>query len=153
MSEDRCFATVMLDEELWNSLAAVGWQHPAWVQGCTLEHGHDGDHRAPPYRAGRHAHWVQWDDRKKPRLATAVEAPPRRNARPPAQPRDQRPQAAAPTTQDPSSPSERPNPSPSQADALWAIAEALQRLADVIGAALNSTNDGGGRHRRDHSEN
>ena len=143
----------MLDEELWNSLAAVGGQHPAWVQGCTLEHGHDGDHRAPPYRAGRHAHWVQWDDRKKPRLATAVWAPPRRNARPPAQPRDQRRQAAAPTTQDPASPSERPNPSRSQADALWAIAEAIQRLADVIGAALNSTNDGGGRHRRDHSEN
>jgi hypothetical protein len=42
----------MLDEKLWNSLAAVGWQHPAWVQGCTLEHGHDGDHRAPPYHAG-----------------------------------------------------------------------------------------------------
>src|SRR5882757_1508418 len=47
---DRCYATVLLDEELWRWLAALDPAHDvAWVHGCELEHGHRGDHHALVY--------------------------------------------------------------------------------------------------------
>jgi hypothetical protein len=151
VSADRCFATVMLDEELWKSLVAIGGQHrAAWVHGCVLEHGHGGEHRALAYRAGVQVYWVQWGESRKPRLNTAVEsAPPGQNARPPVEPSDRPRQAPPPTIAPafPASPSEQLDSpkSMSQADALWAIAAALERLADVIAAAFNST-ENQGRH-------
>jgi hypothetical protein len=149
VSADRCFATVMLDEELWRSLVAVGGEHQvAWAHRCMLEHGHAGDHRALAYRAGGQVYWVQWDESRKPRLNTALEPPPPgREARPPIEPPDQ-PRHAAPLTiahTFPASASEQLDSpkSVSRAGALWAIAAALERLADVIAAAFNSTEDGG----------
>jgi hypothetical protein len=148
----------MLDEELWKSLAAIGGQHrAAWVHGCVLEHGHGGEHTALAYRSGVQVYWVQWGESRKPRLNTAVEAaPPGRNARPRVEPPRVEPpdrprQAPPPRTiahAVPTSPSEQLDSpkSESQADALWAIAAALERLADVIAAAFNSTE-----HRGRHS--
>ncbi|ORW05891.1 hypothetical protein [Mycobacterium kyorinense] len=126
---DRCFASVMLDDELWRSLAAVGADHQVpWVHGCTLEHGHDGDHRALAYRGGGQDYWVHWDERRKPRLDTVGDpAPPQ-------------PPPAMPTIAHVS-----PAPASEQPDALWAIAAALERLADVIAAAFDSP-DKPGRH-------
>ena len=93
---DRCYATVLLDEELWRSLAALDPAHEvAWVHGCELEHGHRGDHHALAYRAGLLSYRLQWDG--------------------------------------------------SQAEALWAIAAALESLADVIAGALNPV-EASGRH-------
>jgi hypothetical protein len=145
----------MLDEEQWRSLVAIAGEHQvAWVHGCMLEHGHGGDHRALAYRAGVQVYWVHWDEIRKPRLDAAVEsAPPGQNARPRIEPPDQPLQAAPPTIAHPfpASASEQPDSpkSVSRPDALWAIAAALERLADVIGAAFNSAEDrrrhGGGR--------
>lgn len=125
----------MLDEELWRSLAALGADHQvAWVHGCTLEHGHDGDHRALAYRGGGQDYWVRWDEKRRPRLDTAGDtAPP--------QPR----QATPPPITPASAPEPDPPHSASRADALWAIAAALERLADVIAAAFNAP-DRPGRH-------
>jgi hypothetical protein len=141
----------MLDEELWQSLAAIGADHQvAWVHGCILEHGHRGDHRALAYRAGAQHYWVQWGEARKPRLNRDVEAtPPGRQDRPPIEPPTQPLQAAPPTITHASPPSasaqaDSPN-SLSRADALWAIAAALERLADVIAAAFDST-ENRGRH-------
>lgn len=130
---DRCFASVMLDEDLWRSLAAIGADHQvAWVHGCALEHGHAGDHRALAYHGGGQDYWVLWDEKRKPRLETAGDAPP---------------PAPAPTITSAASASAQPNSSASvsQTDALWAIAAALERLADLIAAAFDPT-DKPGRH-------
>lgn len=149
MSDDRCFATVMLDEELWKSLASIGGQRrAAWVHGCMLEQGHGGDHRALAYRAGVQVYWVQWDERRKPRLSTAVgPTPPGLNARPPVEPPDQlrQPQPQATARVCPASEPRDSRKSVSDTDALWAIAAALERLADLIAAAFNSS-EGRGRH-------
>jgi hypothetical protein len=141
----------MLDEQLWNSLARTSGQQPTWVHGCTLEHGHAGEHRALAYRAGPHLHWVHWDDRRQPRLSVAVDTPPPRTVHPLIHPRDRRQTAAPPISRQPTSAHDRMIPPTSQADALWAIAAALERLADVI-AALNPTEQEG-RHRRRNATN
>ncbi|MCV7231547.1 hypothetical protein [Mycobacterium branderi] len=143
MTADRCFASVMLDEELWRSLAAIGADHQvAWVHGCALEHGHGGEHRALAYRDGGQDYWVQWDEKRKPRLDTAVDATP-----PAPQP------APPPTLTSPASASAQPDSptSVSQTDALWAIAAALERLADVIAAAFDPSDKPGRHSGRGHS--
>lgn len=128
----------MLDEELWRSLAAIGGDHQvAWVHGCALERGHGGDHRALAYRAGVQGYWVQWDESRKPRLDTVGDAP---------QPRQPQPRQPAPPTTGPALPASA-SQSASRGDALWAIAAALERLADVIAAAFDSNEDPG-RHGR-----
>lgn len=155
MSADGCFATVLIDDELWRSLVAFDGQHPAaWVHGCALEHDHGGDHRSPPYRAGGQVYWVQWDESRKPRLITAAEpTPPGRNAHTQVEPPDQarpspRPatahafRASVPEPEQPDGPK-----STSQTDALWAIA-AAERIADAIAGAFNS-GESRGRHRDD----
>ena len=152
MSADRCFATVMLDEDLWRSLVALGGEHQVpWVHGCMLEHGHGGDHRAPAYRAGALVYWLEWDERGKPRVNTAVEsAASGWLARPRVGPPDQPRPPAPPTVADDSAAASEQLDSPksvSTADALWAIAAALEHLADVIANAFNSTEEGG-RHRK-----
>ncbi|MCV7036186.1 hypothetical protein BMW24_007400 [Mycobacterium heckeshornense] len=149
MSADQCFAIVMLDEELWRSLVAIGADHHvAWVHGCMLEHGHRGDHQALVCRAGVRDYWVQWDASRKPRLTVAVDSPgPRPAGRPPIDaPRLPR-QEARPAVADASSTSASEQlhspESASRDHALWAIASALQRLADVIAAAFDPSEDRG----------
>jgi hypothetical protein len=148
---DRCFATVLLDEELWRSLAALDDAHDvAWVHGCVLEHGHPGDHQALAYRAGPNSYWLRWDEGHRPRISTddrpdphAREAVPR--GVPSGQP--QHAERSTPAKHSSTAATEPPTPknSASQADALWAIAAALERLADVIVGALNSA-EATGRH-------
>jgi hypothetical protein len=148
---DRCYATVLLDEELWRSLAALDPAHEvAWVHGCELEHGHRGDHHALAYRAGLLSYWLQWDERHIPRISTTDRPDPlAREVSPRGEPRGQPQHAERPTMAEHSStaaaePAVSKN-SGSQAEALWAIAAALERLADVIVGALNSA-EAPGRH-------
>ena len=84
MIGDRCYATTLVDEELWRSLAALEPAHEvAWVHGCVLEHGHRGDHRALAYRAGPLSYWLQWDEGRTPRISTTDRPDPvAREARP-----------------------------------------------------------------------
>jgi hypothetical protein len=141
---DRCFATVLLDEELWRSLAALDDAHEvAWVHGCVLEHGHPGDHQALAYRAGPNSYWLQWDEGHRPRISTADRPVPRV---PSGQP--QHAERSTPAKHSSTTAPEPPTPknSASQAEALWAIAAALEHLADVIVGALNSA-EATGRHR------
>ncbi len=42
-----CYGSVLLDNELWQSLTAMTGRNVPWVYGCVLAHGHDGDHGAP----------------------------------------------------------------------------------------------------------
>jgi hypothetical protein len=153
---DRCYATVLLDEELWRWLAALDPAHDvAWVHGCELEHDHRGDHHALAYRAGPLSYWLQWDERHIPRISTTDRPDPlAREASPRGEPWGQPQHAERPTPAEHSSttaaePAGSKN-SGSQAEALWAIAATLERLADVIVGALNPT-EASGRHgaRRD----
>jgi hypothetical protein len=139
---DRCYATVLLDEELRQSLAGLDPAHEvAWVHGCGLEHGHRGDHHALAYRAGPLSYWLQWDERSRPRISTTDRPDSRaREASPRGEPSGQ-PQHAErpnPATHSSTAAAEPPGSrkSGSQAEALWAIAVALERLADVIVGAL-----------------
>jgi hypothetical protein len=148
---DRCYATVLLDEELWRSLAARDLAHEvAWVHGCALEHGHRGDHRALAYRAGPLSYWLQWDERRRPRISTTGGPDPHaRKASPRSEPSGQPQDADRPTLAKHTSTGAAKPPGPtnsgSQAEALWAIAAALERLADVIVGALNPA-EASGRH-------
>jgi hypothetical protein len=148
---DRCYATALVDEELWRSLAALEPAHEvAWVHGCVLEHGHRGDHRALAYRAGPLSYWLQWDEGRMPRISTTDRPDPvAREARPRGKPSGQPQHLERPTMAEHSStaaaePAGSTN-SGSQAEALWAIAAALERLADVIVGALNPA-EAPGRH-------
>jgi hypothetical protein len=148
MIGDRCYATVLLDEELWRSLTALEpSREVAWVHGCELDHGHDGDHHALAYRDGPLGYWLRWDERHVPHISNTDRPDPlTRDAAPRGEPRGQPPHAkptmAAHSSTAESAVSEN---SGSQADALWAIAAALERLADVILGAPNPE-DTPGRH-------
>ena len=148
---DRCYATVLIDEELWRSLATLDLaQEVAWVHGCVLEHGHRGDHHALAHHAGPLSYWLQWDETRRPRISTtdrpdplAREASPR--IEPSGQPQHaERPTAAKHSSTAAAEPVGSKNTG-SQAEALWAIAAALERLADVIVGALNPA-ESTGRH-------
>jgi hypothetical protein len=156
---DCCYATVLIEEDLWRSLAALDLAHEvAWVHGCTLEHGHRGDHHALAYRAGPLSYWLQWDERRKPRISTTDQPGPlARETSPRVEPSGQSQQhAERPTTAKHSSTAAaepvRSKHEGSQAEALWAIAAALERLADVIVGTLNPAQATGlhaaGRHER-----
>jgi hypothetical protein len=133
---------MLLNEELWRSLAALDpADEVAWAHGCVLEHGHRGDHRALAYRAGALSYWLQWDEGRTPRISTTDRPDPvAREARPRGEPWGQPQHAERPTMAEHSSTvAAEPGStnSGSQAEALWAIAAALERLADVIVGALN----------------
>ncbi|BBU22629.1 Uncharacterised protein [Mycobacterium xenopi] len=154
VSAERCFATVMLDEDLWRSLVAIGADHRvAWVHGCMLERGHRGDHQALVCRAGVQDYWVQWDASRKPHLNAVVDLPaPRREAHPatdaPRLPREEAGPGIADTFRASASGPLDSRESGSRDNALWAIASALQRLADVIAAAFDASEDPGRHGRR-----
>jgi hypothetical protein len=150
---DRCFATVLLDAELWRSLAALDVAHDvAWVHGCVLEHGHRGDHHALAYRAGPITYWLRWDDGRRPRISTTDW--PDRHAReastgaPSGQPQHAERLTRAEHSSTGAAEPPGPKNSGSQAEALWAIAAALEHLADVIVGALNPA-EATGRHAAD----
>jgi hypothetical protein len=42
-----CYGSVLLDNELWQTLTATNGRDVPWVHGCVLNHGHGGDHGAP----------------------------------------------------------------------------------------------------------
>jgi len=140
---------VLLDEELWRSLAALDRADEVpWVHGCVLEHGHRGDHRALAYRAGALSYWLQWDEGHGPRFSTTDRPDPlERKASPRGEPwapqHAERPTMAEHSSTAAAEPGSKN--SGSQAEALCAIAAALQRLADVIVGALNPA-EAPGRH-------
>ena len=160
-SAPRCYATVLLDDEAWRSLAALdGERELAWVHGCALEHGHDGAHVSNTHRSGSLTYWIQWEDGGRPRIGTAARAPaadshPAVDGRPATHDNwraPRKPVQAA--TRGPANGAARREPaateSGSQTAALWAIAAALERLADICSAIVEADNRGsrhGGGHR------
>jgi hypothetical protein len=151
---DRCYVTVLLDEEAWQSLAALSSEHDAaWVHRCVLERGHRGEHLAEPSGAGPLRCWVQWREGGRARVSTTrpplPPAPDIASAveQPGWEPQPHRLTTASHSTTRASERLEAPTPE-SEAEALWAIAAALQHLADVIAAALSAANEDTGRHRR-----
>jgi hypothetical protein len=148
---ERCYATVLIDEELWRSLTALDLAHEvAWVHGCVLEHGHRGDHHALAHRAGPLSYWLQWDENRRPRIsATDQPGPLARETSPRGEPSGQPQHAERPTPAKHSSTAAAEPPGSkntgSQVEPLWAIAAALERLADVVVGALNPA-EATGRH-------
>jgi hypothetical protein len=148
---DRCYATVVLDEELRRSMAARDLTHEvSWVHRCALEHGHLGDHRAPAYRDGPLSYWLRWDETCRPGISTTDGPDPHaRMASPRGAPSGEPQHADRPTrAEHTATTAAEPAGSTatgSQAEALWAIAAALERLADVIVGALNPA-EASGRH-------
>jgi hypothetical protein len=152
VSGDRCYATVLLDAEVLRSLIAqIGEDDGAWAHGCVLENGHRSDHLAQPHGARALSCWVQWHDGGQAHIGTtgrdigsAVEPPDS----------EARALSAITTSYATAAAAIQPEPatSGSQAEALWAIAAALQHLADVIAAALGARDDDTGRHRIDRTE-
>jgi hypothetical protein len=158
VSTIACYGTVLLDEGLRRSLSAVDGAHEvAWVYRCALEHGHVGDHHALVYHAGGQSYWTQWDESGRPRISTTDQP----HAPGPEPGFGEQPDhlggTIPPTTAADSLAATAVNPpgSPkpgSQDEALWAIAAALERLADVIAAAPNSGGDTGRHAASSHSE-
>ena len=108
-----------------------------------------GDHGALAYRAGPLSYWLQWDEGHGPRISTTDRPNPlAREARPRGEPWGPPQHAERPTMAEHSSTAAAEpgsKNSGSQAEALWAIAAALERLADVIVGALNPA-EAPGRH-------
>jgi hypothetical protein len=155
LSSDPCYATVLLDEDLWRSLSAVDGAHEVmWVYGCALEHDHRSDHQALIYHIDGQSYWAQWSENGRPHISTTDQLrPPQVKPTPRRELPDQLLAPATPETTPadslPAMAGERPgSPKPgSQVEALWAIAAALERLADVVAAALSSAGDTG-RHAK-----
>jgi len=136
-----CYGSVLLDNELWQSLTAMTGRNVPWVHGCVLAHGHDGDHGAPAHSLdGAPQQWLRWPEAGPARLEDVEPSPPGRHSRPLSStpghptPRSTR-TTAAPAHQAGDVDSQVTGP---QADALWAIAAALERLADIVAAHLGS---------------
>jgi hypothetical protein len=143
-----CFASVLLDEELWQSVTAMkGGDAVPWVHGCALDHGHHGDHAAPATHVdGETQHWLRWPDAGPARLEHGEPSPPGRHSKPLGEPPNRRPPRSTPNTGAPAhSLAEASSPSTSsQAEALWAIAAAIERLAEVVAAYMaNPPRDNG----------
>jgi hypothetical protein len=143
-----CFGSVLLDNELWQSLTAMTGRSVPWVHSCVLDHGHDGDHGAPAYHMdGEPQHWLRWPDTGPVRLDPVEPSPPGRHAMPLSEPPNPPPRSAT-TTDAPAHPvGEDGSPTTgSQAEALWAIAAALERLADIVATYLTGPPHDNGIH-------
>jgi hypothetical protein len=141
-----CYGSVLLDEELRQSLAAMnGGRAAPWVYGCVLDHGHDGDHGAPACEVepadpvdGQAQHWIRWPNAGPARLDRVEPSPPGRHSKPLTEPVDRPspPSTVAPgTLAHPRAENRSPSTS-SQTEELWAIAAAIDRLAEVVAAYL-----------------
>ena len=136
-----CYGSVLLDDELWQSLTAMIGRDVPWVHGCVLDHGHDGDHGAPMNQMdGEPQQWLRWPDGAPARLDRVESSPPGRHSKPPQEPSDQPPPPSSTATGAPAHPFSGVGSSAtdSQIPALWAIAAAIERLADVIAVYLAS---------------
>jgi len=139
-----CYGSVLLDKTLWQPLTAMNGRDVPWVHGCVLDHGHNGDHGAPAYPLDEEPQqWLRWPDNGPARLEAVEPSPPRRQSSPPTSSRltrnavgDQRARTAR---------RRRINASPadSQIAALWAIAAAVERLADAVDRLGNPLHDKG----------
>jgi hypothetical protein len=133
-SIDRCSATVTLPGTLYRSLAAAAnTSEVAPVLGCALQRGHRGKHQGRACSGlGEHC-WLRWDEwgfrlgRAQPRNPAPRHAPTRA--------RHRVSDAACPPAAAQPAAVPQPPESRSQLDALWAIAAALTRLAEVVDAA------------------
>jgi hypothetical protein len=133
-SIDRCSATVTLPGTLYRSLAAAAnTSEVAPVLGCALQRGHRGRHQGRACSGpGEHC-WLRWDEwgfrlgRAQPRNPAPRHAPTRA--------RHRVSDAACPPAAAQPAAVPQPPESRSQLDALWAIAAALTRLAEVVDAA------------------
>ncbi len=141
MTDGDCFGSVLLHDELWRSLASLNGQSVPWVHGCGLENGHHGDHGAPVDQVeGEPQQWIRWANAGPARLERVEPSSPGRHTRPLESPTDASPQPVENSRADRSGETVLPGPG-SQSEALWAIAAALERLADVV-ATLASENRG-----------
>jgi hypothetical protein len=164
---DRCGATLTLYGPLRRSLAAAaGAGGVAPVCGCTLVDGHPDPHQGTVNGHGAQRYWLRWDDTGV-RIGAGSAGPPYPGQRG-ERPGSSRHAAATAAIRmasaaTPSAPSPRVRPdraaagrhaespeSRSQVEALWAIAAALQRLAEVIAAGHDASGPGLGGHRRSH---
>lgn len=135
MTDSGCYGSVLLDKELWNTLSEMNGGDVPWVHGCALDHGHDGDHGAPAYGMdGVAEHWLRWRNTSPARLERVELSPPGRHSRSLGEPPPNRRPAPSPTgIAAARSPGEVGLPATgSQTEALWAIAAALERLADAV---------------------
>jgi hypothetical protein len=155
--DSRCCATVTLHDPLRRSLGMwLGGREVPSVHFCTLDEGHRGEHLAAAGGGGQG--WFRWDESgfrigarvPQPEWPSDLAASPRlagpvvessgagsessRNARPmPPPPKGGRHALDATESQELRLPDE----------ALWALAAAVVRLADVIVAASGRTDSGG----------
>jgi hypothetical protein len=136
-----CYGSVLLDNELWQSLRVQIGRDVPWVHGCVLDHGHKGDHGAPAYQVdGEPQQWLRWPDAGPARLEHVEVSPPGRHSRPTGDSHNRPPPRSSTAT----TAQAGPGPAPGlgtpvtgpPADALWAIAAAIERLADVLAAHL-----------------
>jgi hypothetical protein len=143
-----CYGSVLLDNELRQLLSAMNGRDVPWVHGCVLEHGHDGDHGAPANPLDEEPQqWLRWPDTGHARLERVEPSPPGRHSRPLNPPPDQpTPQSASATGAQAHQPSDARLPvAGSQTEALWAIAAAIDRLADAVARLRKPPRDKGTR--------
>lgn len=140
-----CYGSVLLDNDLWQSLTALNGHQVPWVHGCVLDHAHDGDHGAPVTHLDHEPqHWLRWPDTGLARLERVDTSPPGRHSRPasdlPASPPTAT-AAHAHQTED----GQAPVAGSQTEQALWAIAAAIERLADAVDRARNRPGNTGTR--------
>jgi hypothetical protein len=143
-----CYGSVLLDNDLWQSLTVLNGRDVAWVHGCVLDHGHNGDHGAPGYHGdGEPQQWLRWPDTGPARLERVELSPPGRHSRPTsATPDRPHPQSTTTTGAPAPRPADVGSPATgSQIQALWAIAAAIDRLADAVARLGNPPRDKGTR--------
>ncbi|RDH77745.1 hypothetical protein DVS77_15400 [Mycolicibacterium moriokaense] len=134
-----CYGSVLLDNELWQSLAALNGHDVGWVQGCVLEDGHDGDHGAPAFISdGQPQQWLRWRHTGPARIQQVDPAPPGRHSAEERQaPEVQAAEPIAAASPAANSQASTSQASGSQDEALWAIAAAIDRLAKAIADLRN----------------
>lgn len=143
MNGGSCYGSVLLDNELWQSLTAMNGRDVPWVHGCVLDHSHAGDHGAPAYHGdGEPQQWLRWPDMGPARLERVDPSPPGRHSRPSSSAPDRPTTRPTTTGASPQPPGDIGLPATgSQKEALWAIAAAIDRLADAVTRLGNPPRD------------
>jgi hypothetical protein len=154
--DSRCCATVTLHDPLRRSFSSrMGGREVASVQSCTLEEGHRGEHLAAADGGGQG--WFRWDESG---FRVGAKVPEGRGAgKPPASPWLAGPAVKSSGAGSEGSSTANPTTPPksgrhaydaavssglrSPVEALWALAAAIARLADVIVAVSGGTDSGG----------
>ncbi len=144
VNDGGCYGSVLLDNTLWQSLTTMHGHDVPWVHGCILEHGHNGDHGAPAYHLnGELQQWLRWPDNGPARLEPVEPSPPGRHSKP-TSPAPDSPAPPSATSAHAHKPGDVGSPSTdSHRAALWAIATAIERLADAVGRLGKPPHDKG----------